>query len=162
MELLVVVAIIGMLVAMLLPAVQSARESARRASCANNLKQLAIACHSHLSSMSHYPTGGWTATSTPDPTLGADWRQPGGWAFTLLPFMDQANVYNDTSRNTLAVPVFACPTRRRSPIGPGTVVMTDYAGNRGAWASTPATPATADTNRDTTFGAPSGVSTPLT
>jgi prepilin-type N-terminal cleavage/methylation domain-containing protein/prepilin-type processing-associated H-X9-DG protein len=155
-ELLVVVAIIGTLVGLLLPAMQSARESGRRASCANNLKQLATACQSHITSMTHYPTGGWDAASTTiamiSPDRGADWRQPGGWAFALLPFMDQTNVYNDTNRNTLAVPVFACPTRRGSPIGPGGVVMTDYAGNRGAWASSPATPAPTDTDRDTTFG----------
>jgi prepilin-type N-terminal cleavage/methylation domain-containing protein/prepilin-type processing-associated H-X9-DG protein len=165
-ELLVVVAIIGMLVALLLPAVQSARESARRASCANNLKQLATACHSHLSAMSHYPTGGWDATSTStaliSPDRGADWRQPGGWAYTLLPFMDETNTYNASDRNSLPVAVFACPTRRRSPIGPGSVVMTDYAGNRGAWASTPAPPLTTSTDRDTTFGAPGGVTIPLT
>jgi prepilin-type N-terminal cleavage/methylation domain-containing protein/prepilin-type processing-associated H-X9-DG protein len=155
-ELLVVIAIIGLLLSMLLPAMQAARESGRRSSCANNLKQLATACQSHITSMTHYPTGGWDAASTTiamiSPDRGADWRQPGGWAYTLLPFMDQTNTYNDATRNSLPVPVFACPTRRASPIGPGGVVMTDYAGNRGAWASSPATPATTDTNRDTTFG----------
>jgi prepilin-type N-terminal cleavage/methylation domain-containing protein/prepilin-type processing-associated H-X9-DG protein len=156
-ELLVVIAIIGILVAMLLPAIQSARESARRASCANNLKQLASACQSHVTSMTHYPTGGWDASSTPDPDLGADWRQPGGWAFTLLPFMDETNAYNDDNdnRNTLPLPFFACPTRRSTPLGPSGKVMTDYAGNRGAWASS-----LAANDRDTTFGAPSGVSLP--
>jgi prepilin-type N-terminal cleavage/methylation domain-containing protein/prepilin-type processing-associated H-X9-DG protein len=155
-ELLVVIAIIGVLVGMLLPALQAARESGRRASCANNLKQLATACQSHNTSMTHYPTGGWDAASATilmiSPDRGADWRQPGGWAFTLLPFMDQTNTYNDVSRNGVAVPVFACPTRRGSPIGPGSVVMTDYAGNRGAWASSPGTPTPTDTNRNTTFG----------
>jgi prepilin-type N-terminal cleavage/methylation domain-containing protein/prepilin-type processing-associated H-X9-DG protein len=155
-ELLVVVAIIGTLVALLLPAVQSARESARRSSCSNNLKQLATACHSHLTAFGHYPTGGWNAASTTiamiGPDKGADWRQPGGWAYTLLPFMDQTNTYNDATRNSLPVPVFACPTRRAAPIGPGGVVMTDYAGNRGTWASLPATPLTTSTDRDTTFG----------
>jgi prepilin-type processing-associated H-X9-DG protein len=66
--------------------------------------------------------------------------------------MDQTNTYNDATRNSLPVPVFACPTRRAAPIGPGGVVMTDYAGNRGTWASLPATPLTTSTDRDTTFG----------
>lgn len=60
-ELLVVMAIVGSLVALLVPAVQSARESARRVSCVNNLEQLATACGSHLSARSHYPTGGWNS-----------------------------------------------------------------------------------------------------
>ena len=153
-ELLVVIAIIGVLVSLLMPALQSARESARRASCGNNLKQLYTACASHLLLLGHYPTGGWNAASTASPDLGADWRQPGGWAFTLLPFMEEKNTYDAANRNSLPVPVFACPSRRASPIGPGGVVMTDYAGNRGAWSSP--NPATASTNRDTLFGAPSG------
>jgi prepilin-type N-terminal cleavage/methylation domain-containing protein/prepilin-type processing-associated H-X9-DG protein len=160
-ELLVVVAIIGVLVALLMPALQSAREAARRASCANNLKQLYTACQSHITSMTHYPTGGWDAASTStaliSPDRGADWRQPGGWAFTLLPFMDQTNTYNAVD-SSLPVPVFACPTRRGSSIGPGGVVMTDYAGNRGARASS----LSPNTDRDTTFGAPAGVTIPLT
>ena len=155
-ELLVVVAIIGTLVALLLPAVQSARESARRSSCSNNLKQIALACHSHLTAFSHYPTGGWNAASTTiamiGPDKGADWRQPGGWAYTLLPFMDQTNTYNDANRNSLPVPVFACPTRRASPIGPGGVVMTDYAGNRGSWANSPTPLLTTSSDRNTEFG----------
>jgi prepilin-type N-terminal cleavage/methylation domain-containing protein/prepilin-type processing-associated H-X9-DG protein len=153
-ELLVVIAIIGTLVGLLLPAMQSARESARRAGCANNLKQLATACQSHVTSMTHYPTGGWDAsadsTALISPDRGADWRQPGGWAFTLLPYMDETNIYNDSNRDSRAVQLFACPTRRSSSIGPGSAVMTDYAGNRGAWADP--NPSTTDTNRDTTFG----------
>ena len=162
-ELLVVIAIIGVLVSLLMPALQSARESARRASCGNNLKQLYTACASHLLLLGHYPTGGWNGTTTGDPDLGADWRQPGGWAYTILPFMEEKNTYNAANRNSLPVPVFACPTRRASSIGPGGVVMTDYAGNRGAWASSPATPLTTSTDRGTTFGEPSAaVTIPLT
>jgi prepilin-type N-terminal cleavage/methylation domain-containing protein len=158
-ELLVVVAIIGVLVALLLPAMQSAREAARRSACANNLKQLATACKSHVTLLSHYPTGGWDSSTTGSPDLGSDWRQQGGWCYTLLPFMDQTNLYNNTVaavRNTIPVPMFACPTRRGSSIGPGGVVMTDYAGNRGTWASLPSSPTATSTDRDTTFGLPSG------
>ena len=163
-ELLVVVAIIGMLVALLLPAVQSAREAARSTACANNLKQLATASSSHLLALSHYPTGGWDSASTTLAMIGfgrgADWRQPGGWCYSLLPFIEQQSVY-DTSPvdGTIPVPTFSCPTRRGSALGPGGVVMTDYAGNRGSWASWPATLTSSTTNRDTTFGMPSAAGT---
>jgi prepilin-type processing-associated H-X9-DG protein len=111
--------------------------------------------------LGHYPTGGWDASATSlgliSPDRGADWRQPGGWAYTILPFMDEKNTHETVDtvlRNSLPVPVFACPTRRASSIAPSGVIMTDYAGNRGAWASPTPTVAT-NTDRNTTFGAPS-------
>jgi prepilin-type N-terminal cleavage/methylation domain-containing protein/prepilin-type processing-associated H-X9-DG protein len=164
-ELLVVIAIVGMLMALLMPALQTARESARRSSCGNNLKQLYTACASHLLLLGHYPTGGWNAASGTNgmisPDRGADWRQPGGWAYTILPFMEEKNTHETVDtvlRNSLPVPAFACPTRRVSSIGPGGVIMTDYAGNRGAWASSSPL-STTDTNRDTTFGMLAAVGT---
>jgi prepilin-type processing-associated H-X9-DG protein len=158
----VVVAIVAVLVTLLLPAVQSARESARRASCGNNLRQLALGCQSHVTALGHYPTGGWDATAASiamiSPDRGADWRQPGGWGFTLLPYIEQMNVYTSMNAAT-PVPTFACPSRRGSSLGPGANVMTDYAGNRGAWASSPAPPTVSDTDRDTTFGMPAAAGT---
>jgi len=65
-ELLVVMAIIAMLVALLLPAVQAARESARRTQCLNNMKQLGLAAHNYLSSHRSFPSG-WICHD-PDPT----------------------------------------------------------------------------------------------
>ncbi len=91
-ELLVVIAIIGILVALLLPAVQSAREAARRATCQNNLRQLAVAMHSHHAAHGRFPSGGWGYVWTGDADRGSDRRQPGGWAFSILPFLEQATL----------------------------------------------------------------------
>ncbi len=161
-ELLVVVAIIAVLVALLLPAVQAARESARRATCGNNLRQLALACQSHITALGHYPTGGWDSASTTismiSPDLGADWRQPGGWCFTLLPYFDKQNIYTSLTPSS-PVPEFACPTRRGTSVGSGGFVMTDYAGNRGSWTSVPASPTAASMDRDTAFGMPAAAGT---
>jgi prepilin-type N-terminal cleavage/methylation domain-containing protein len=153
-ELLVVVAIIATLIGLLVPAIQSAREAARRGSCGNNLKQLAVATEAHKALIGHFPTGGWDGNSTPVAGGGNDWRQPGGWCYTLLPFMEFQAIY-DSINTTTPVTVFACPSRRGSSVGPGAAVMTDYAGNRGAWAS-PTPAANSTTNRSTVFGASVG------
>jgi len=86
-ELLVVIAIIGVLVALLLPAVQAAREAARRSSCANNMRQLAIALHNHHDNFNTLPPGGtyYGACCTP-PTYT-------NWAIEALPFMEQQPLY---------------------------------------------------------------------
>jgi prepilin-type N-terminal cleavage/methylation domain-containing protein/prepilin-type processing-associated H-X9-DG protein len=95
-ELLVVIAIIGVLVGLLLPAVQQAREAGRRASCVNKLKQLALAAHGYESARGSFPfQNGGTYAAWPG-NVGMTGRTNSGRrsAFVeLLPFMEEAGVY---------------------------------------------------------------------
>ncbi len=115
-ELLVVIAIIGILIGMLLPAVQQVREAARRISCANNMRQLGIALHNYESARIELPSG-WTTAD--DTALGA----PGwGWSAQILPFVEAGNVFKNLNMNveiadhdheewiSLEMPVFMCPS----------------------------------------------------
>jgi prepilin-type N-terminal cleavage/methylation domain-containing protein len=93
-ELLVVIAIIGVLVALLLPAVQAAREAARRSQCKNNLKQLALSSLNHHDVHKFFPSGGWGWEYVGDKDRGFGHNQPGGWVYSLLPYVELANGYN--------------------------------------------------------------------
>jgi len=130
-ELLVVIAIIGILVSLLLPAVQSAREAARRAQCQNNLKQLAGGCILHETTHGHFPTGGWGWGWVGDPNRGFGRSQPGGWGYNVLPFIEQQALHDlgkglpDADRRVAgaemaATPlgVFICPSRRQAKAYP--------------------------------------------
>ncbi|NLF10095.1 MAG: DUF1559 domain-containing protein [Pirellulaceae bacterium] len=134
-ELLVVITIIGILIALLLPAVQAAREAARRVQCTNNLKQIALAMIGHEEQHRFFPSGGWGYLWTGDPDRGTGKDQPGGWTFAILPFLEQQAVYDlgsDSDSNTISavqrsgaftrdqtpLSVFNCPTRRAAVIYP--------------------------------------------
>lgn len=124
-ELLVVITIVGILVALLLPAVQAAREAARRAQCANNVKQLALTALSHESALTFFPTGGWYENWLGHPDRGFGTRQPGGWIYNILPFMEQQTLHDlgasgsgmtiedaNAQRLSTPLPMMNCPSRR--------------------------------------------------
>jgi hypothetical protein len=105
--LLVVIAIIAILIALLLPAVQQAREAARRSQCKNNLKQLGLALHNYVDVFGVFPPGYVNQFDT-DPTSGADYqtavtaeRVGWGWPAMVLPMMDQGALYNQLEVGTV-------------------------------------------------------------
>jgi prepilin-type N-terminal cleavage/methylation domain-containing protein len=130
-ELLVVIAIIGVLVAMLLPAVQQAREAARRSQCVNNLKQIGVGFLNHESTHKILPSSGWSLWVVGDADMGAGARQPGGWMYQILPFVEQQALYdlpsdgradvittqqkqNARELQRKPIAIFNCPSRRVS------------------------------------------------
>lgn len=153
-ELLVVMIIMGLLTALLLPAVQKAREAARRTSCANNLKQLGLALANFEARTRHYPAS-WKSVA-PD-----KYGEIHGWSCqaVLLPFLEQGSLYSklDFTRSyeeaeatdvqaadgtsvklsSLRIPTFLCPSERRDEgkIEDGQVVdyPLNYAMNQGTW-----------------------------
>jgi prepilin-type N-terminal cleavage/methylation domain-containing protein/prepilin-type processing-associated H-X9-DG protein len=88
-ELLVVIAIIGTLVGLLLPAVQAARESARRSTCSNNLKQITLALNVFHDGKQQFPTGVLAPSN-----MGSAFNQRISWMLQLLPFVEEAGLYS--------------------------------------------------------------------
>ena len=148
-ELLVVIAIIGVLVGLLLPAVQQARESARRSSCVNNLKQIGIGLHNYNDSRQKLPPGVMCGGA-----VGTNLGQNGGWAWGahILPYCEeqaladdlqigQSRVWNDNqSEGRVRINFYLCPTdaapavnvERVRWVGAGTSAATsNYVGNAG-------------------------------
>jgi prepilin-type N-terminal cleavage/methylation domain-containing protein/prepilin-type processing-associated H-X9-DG protein len=129
-ELLVVIAIIGVMVGLLLPAVQAAREAARRMQCSNHLKQIGLAMHNYHSAYNQLPTGFYsypTRDGSGPATLRVDagtWDAgPGwGWGAMILPFLEQTAiaeslrydrpVWDPANADVIAtkIPGFLCPS----------------------------------------------------
>jgi prepilin-type N-terminal cleavage/methylation domain-containing protein len=136
-ELLVAIAIIGVLVALLLPAIQAAREAARRTQCANRLKQMGLAAINHESTQKFLPTAGWGWRWAGDPDKGYGVHQPGGWYYNSLDYLEQGNIRrlgSDGNPNTIttqqttggaqriSTPLneYVCPSRAGNPTKPYT------------------------------------------
>ena len=134
-ELLVVIAIIGVLVSLILPAVQQARETARRTQCKNNLKQIGLALHNYHDQFSRFPPGYVSNFDGSGNDTGAGW----GWGALLLPHLEQAPLQATINFNQpIEAPVNAaarvaplaaclCPSDTVKPTWPA--VMRDSLGN---------------------------------
>ncbi len=135
-ELLVVIAIISVLVGLILPAVQNAREAARRVQCRNHLKQIGIALNSYVQLRGVYPPGYVYNPNPGAPFLGWSWQT------MLLPMLDQAPLYDKVSSQfELGVPatdwtdsqpllaVFRCP----SDVGDAVVSNVNVAGSNNSY-----------------------------
>ncbi|MCH2182968.1 MAG: DUF1559 domain-containing protein [Mariniblastus sp.] len=141
-ELLVVIAIVGILIGMLLPAVQMVRAAARRTECANHMRQIAIGVHNFESMMQRFPTSFDTA---PNETVRGSWSIHG----KILPLMEQANAADLVDLTTdwhdqvasgvpaLGVPVYTCPSDPNAGLryknGKPYVHSTNYGFNLGTW-----------------------------
>src|SRR5271166_6218375 len=132
-ELLVVIAIIGILIGLLLPAINAAREAGRRMQCRNNLKQLGLASLNHVNQQGFYPTGGWGWDWVGDANRGFTKEQPGGWTYNILPYLEYSWLHDvgmgspSGSAEQMAaalqqtqtpIPHYHCPTRRACQLYP--------------------------------------------
>ena len=135
-ELLVVITIIGILIALLLPAVQAAREAARRTQCSNNLKQIGLACLNHENAYGIFPDGGeqyWVGRTITGGIPANPPKQNWGWPYQILPYLEQQAVWSLTDdADVIKTPIagYFCPSRRR-PMLINNRAMMDYAGNGG-------------------------------
>lgn len=126
-ELLVVIAIIGVMVGLLLPAVQAAREAARRMQCGNNLKQLSLAMHNYESTYKTLPPSRITTGNSRH-----------SWSAFMLPFIEQTQVYDIYNFNVrwsdplnypataITVPAFICPSTPGSRLAPNAAAQTAH------------------------------------
>jgi prepilin-type N-terminal cleavage/methylation domain-containing protein/prepilin-type processing-associated H-X9-DG protein len=119
-ELIVVMGIIGVLIALLIPAVQLIREMARSSTCQNNLRQIGLAFQNHNDTYGAFPTGGWdwwyyptySNGATGAPLIGTD--QQAGWGFQILPFVEGDVAWKAGALTAIGTvnKVFNCPSLR--------------------------------------------------
>jgi len=144
-ELLVVIAIIGILISMLLPAVQTVREAARRTSCLNNVRQIVLATHGYEAALGKFPPSFEIESGTILTGNNGSWSIHG----RLLPFIEQANAYKrvdldqawdaqtETGVPTLRIPLFQCASEVNDTVriknGQPFVYPQNYGFNFGSW-----------------------------
>jgi prepilin-type N-terminal cleavage/methylation domain-containing protein len=151
-ELLVVIAIVATLVGLLLPAVQSAREAARRTACQNNLRQLGLALNVYESAYKKFPPSlAWTGTSTTNDSANAVWSAQA----RLMPFMEEMTIGTEIGRQLgvpysaaklsdgsviagIRIPALLCPSEpntqvRKKADGTPEYAPLNYAINLGTW-----------------------------
>lgn len=114
-EVLVVIAVIGLLIAILLPAIQRTREAAARVQCQNNLKQLGLGLHAYNTSNGKFPQAYneyWNLCEPTDDTGAPDYRMRKSWATLILPLLEQQALQLVGARNYEQKPVhvFMCPS----------------------------------------------------
>jgi prepilin-type N-terminal cleavage/methylation domain-containing protein/prepilin-type processing-associated H-X9-DG protein len=131
-ELLVVLGIIGILAALIIPAIQVARESARVTACQSNLKQIGLAMQQFEATHKRFPEGGWGYQWVGYSDIGGLIGQPGAWPFSLLPYIEQNALYKSGIYQSAAakreqdlrrrmetpVSVYHCPSRRVAQVYP--------------------------------------------
>jgi len=131
-ELLVVIAIIAILISLLLPAVQQAREAARRTQCRNNLKQIGLAFHNYHDVYRQFPLAYMSVSNFSGATSIGSIENGSTWTLSIMPYIDQANAYNVISAangihldaaavtagsfeaQSSVIPGFMCPSTPRS------------------------------------------------
>jgi prepilin-type N-terminal cleavage/methylation domain-containing protein/prepilin-type processing-associated H-X9-DG protein len=116
-ELLVVIGIVAILVALLLPAINAARESGRNVMCKNHLRQIGLGMLAQEEAQRHFPTGGWEWDSRPmyagsTPLAGAS--QQAGWGFQILPFIEGKDAWLSGPEKAIGTTqaTYFCPSRR--------------------------------------------------
>ncbi len=132
-ELLVCVGIVTILIGLLIPATQSAREAARGIQCTNHLRNIGLGTIQHETAHTFYPSDGWGFRWVGDPDRGFGPDQPGGWIYNILNYVDQKNLRDVgrgktdaekrvlfTRRFSAAADLFHCPSRRDADAYPYT------------------------------------------
>lgn len=132
-EILTTIAVVGILLSLMLVALNASRESARKIECTNRLRQIAVASQDFVGQHRHFPGNGWGFRWIGQPERGVGRLQPGGWAFQLLPFLQSATPATGAdeleARQQRALwcqlprPAFKCPSRPDPPLTAHTLLF---------------------------------------